>query len=94
MRFALSALLLCSCTTSPAPSPLDGSTDRGQLAVPVGGACSDRVSTWCADYEGVCVSSVCRQQCSITAYPRCPAGTVEEHTTLATGEMSCHCVPG
>jgi hypothetical protein len=62
------------------------------LYAPVGAFCQTSDSYWCASYTGVCVSSVCRAQCSAVSWPRCSAGSHEVIANLGMGTQ-CYCTP-
>jgi hypothetical protein len=74
------------------PVAADAMVSSSNLDVAIGAACDPQQLLWCASYTGVCTAAVCRSQCSVVDYPRCPAGEQEQPAELE-GNPGCVCVP-
>jgi len=88
VAFAMSGA--CGGNAKPAADASAGVGGSG-VDIPVGDTCDAQASYFCAQYAGLCVGSVCRQQCAET-YPRCPPGTRETHLDATLGPP-CLCIP-
>ena len=93
MRAAVGMVALLACSSSVTPS-VDGpvvQVDADETGI--GAACSTNYAL-CADFTGVCIQKVCRLQCAVVSFPRCPSGTTEDVTANGdAGTTICVCVP-
>jgi len=107
MRHALIVVLLTGCGAAPiaadAAVESDAAVDAapactnpalcGSFHVPVGAACDEAETIFCADGTGLCYEAICRAQCSPVQVPRCPDGFAEFHRPTPEHGDSCLCMP-
>lgn len=95
MRLALTILLaLAACGVDTADKSSDSTAcpQGDSFCVPYDHACDRSQSLLCSDGFGYCtMDGVCRRQCEVTEYPRCPANRLEHHEVGYEGADSCTC---
>lgn len=73
-------------------SPVDAAPLGPSFKRPVGEACDEGETPFCAFGSARCFDAVCRAFCSPVDYPRCVDGFREEHRREDGADL-CVCVP-